>query len=72
MVLNHIKVMENGLTPRSKEIRKCGTIKISAVETTPVVWDGRLLRFEWMRSDARDIVHKQRAVGYYQFFDMEN
>ncbi len=31
------------------EIRKLGTIDCDMVETTPVVWKGRLLRFEYVR-----------------------
>ena len=71
MILNHIDKIKTAETPRGKTIEKQGTLKISAVEATPVVWEGHLLRFEWLRSDAWDTVHKQRAVGAYRFFDME-
>ncbi len=71
MLLDHIERIRNAETPVRKEIEKCGTLKISAVETTPIVWKGRLLRFEWLRSAEWDSVHKQREQGSYIFFDME-
>jgi len=71
MTLNYVEAIKKAKSPRIKRIEKCGTLKISAVEATPVVWEGRLLRFEWMRSDSWDTVHKQREVGFYRFFDME-
>lgn len=37
-------------SPLRKPIVKHGTIAIGVVETTPVVWEGRLLRFEWVRN----------------------
>ena len=40
----------NGKIPRRKRLRKLGTVKINTVETTPVLWNGRLLRFEWVRN----------------------
>ena len=71
MILNYTDTIKHAQTPRIKKMQKKGTLKISAVETTPVVWNGRLLRFEWLRSSAWDTFHKQRDVGSYQFFDME-
>lgn len=58
--------------PTRKRMKKRGTIQINVVESTPVVWEGRLLRFEWVRPSrwggAGGIV---REVGYYHFVDME-
>lgn len=71
MILDHVDGLRKGETPRRKEIKKQGTLKISAVEATPVVWNGRLIRFEWLRSSKWDSFHKQREKGSYQFFDME-
>lgn len=71
MVSDHRTSIKTAKTPRKERIVKQGTLKISAVEATPVVWHNRLLRFEWLRSAAWDTVHKQREVGSYQFFDME-
>ncbi len=62
-----------GRIPRRKRLKKIGTIKINTVETTPVVWKNRLLRFEWLRNKnwgADGGV--ERNVGCYHFVDMEN
>ena len=71
MIQKYTDGIKTQKTPRIERLKKKGTIKISAVEATPVVWKDRLLRFEWLRSSAWDTVHKQREVGSYQFFDME-
>ena len=57
--------------PPRKTLHKLGTVKISVVETTPVVWEDRLLRFEWVRTDewGKD-GRVKRKVGCYQFVDM--
>ena len=57
--------------PPRKTLYKLGTVKISVVETTPVVWEDRLLRFEWVRTDewGKD-GRVTRKVGCYQFVDM--
>ncbi len=56
-----------------KRLKKLGTLKINAVESTPVVWNDKLLRFEWIRSEeygkAGGVTRKE---GYYAFVDMEN
>ncbi len=38
--------------PPRKTMKKLGTVKINIVEATPVVWEDRLLRFEWLRPDS--------------------
>lgn len=62
-----------GKIPRRKRLTKLGTVKINTVESTPVVWEGELLRFEWVRNlnwGASGGVN--RAVGCYQFVNMKN
>ena len=55
-----------------KRLRKLGTVKINAVEATPVVWNGKLLRFEWERNAQWGKPGGvERDVGYYHFVDME-
>ncbi|MBE6711330.1 MAG: hypothetical protein J6I42_01320 [Clostridia bacterium] len=54
--------------PIRKTLRKLGTIDIGVVETTPVVWNGRLLRFEWVRNSGWGTT--ARPVGCYRFVDM--
>ena len=70
-ILSYSDKITNAEMPVTKKLQKLGTVKISAVETTPVVWQGHFLRFEWMRSSAWDSFHKQRDVGFYRFYDME-
>jgi hypothetical protein len=50
-------------------IRKLGTIDCDMVETTPVVWGGRLLRFEYVRHPW----YKPNKTGdtYFRFVDVE-
>lgn len=58
--------------PVRKTLQKLGTVKISVVETTPVVWNGRLLRFEWSRNSEWGAPGGvKRQVGCYYFIDME-
>ncbi len=55
-----------------KKLKKLGTEKIGYVETTPVVFNSRLLRFEWVRSKRwRGGSSEERKTGYYHFVDME-
>lgn len=58
--------------PTRKRMKKLGTVKINVVESTPVVWEGRLLRFEWVRcSRWGGAGGVDREVGCYHFVDME-
>ncbi len=52
--------------PRRPEIRKLGTIDLDMVEATPVVFEGRLYRFEYVRKG-----YKANATGdsYFRFID---
>lgn len=55
-----------------KPIVKKGTLQLAVVETTPVVWKGRLLRFEWIRNNHWGPMEGiTQDVGYYRFVDME-
>src|SRR5947209_7317227 len=49
-------------------IRKLGTIDLDLVETTPVVFGGRLYRFEWVREG---YWNNQRKTNYFRFVDHE-
>lgn len=51
-------------------IEKLGTIDLDMVETTPVVWRGRLWRFEWVRQGlGQQYWQNQRQTNYFQFRD---
>ena len=55
-----------------KRLKKLGTVKINTVESTPVVWNGKLLRFEWERTKRwGGDGGVDREKGYYHFVDME-
>jgi hypothetical protein len=54
-------------------IRKLGTIDLDLVETTPVVWRGRLWRFEWVRQGTgQQYWQNQRHTNYFRFRDAQN
>ena len=70
---NYRNRLRNGCIPQRKTLKKLGTVKISVVETTPVVWKGRLLRFEWTRNHAWGAAGGvTREVGCYRLVDMSN
>ena len=55
-----------------KTMVKKGTLDINIVETTPVIWNNRLYRFEWMRNSFwGEPSNKPNDYGYYRFTDME-
>ncbi len=58
-------------TNPSKKLIKKGTIARETVETTPVVWNNRLLRFGWKRIHHREENVVVAVTGCYQFVDME-
>lgn len=69
--MNVTGILKNARIPRRKSLRKLGCLYPGIVEATPVVWKGRLLRFEWDRpgkwlGDPADYPH-----GYYRFVDAE-
>jgi hypothetical protein len=49
-------------------IRKLGTIDLDLVETTPIVFNGRLYRFEWVREG---YWNNQRKTNYFRLIDHE-
>ncbi len=64
-------VLKTARIPQRKRLRKLGTIAIGVVESTPVVWNGKLYRFEWVRNNGwgkTDGV--TRDIGCYHFVDM--
>ncbi|MBE6731207.1 MAG: hypothetical protein E7564_05925 [Ruminococcaceae bacterium] len=69
------KVLKEAKMPPKKKLIKNGTVKINVVETTPVVWEGRLLRFEWLRnfgwggSGQKATNANMREKGCYHFVD---
>ncbi len=53
-------------------IRKLGTVDVDLVETTPVVLNGRLWRFEWVRQGTgQQYWDNKRATNYFRFRDPE-
>lgn len=72
MIKDYRIPLETASIPTRKRLKKLGTVKINAVETTPVVWNGRLLRFEWVRNNNWGAAGGvERDFGCYSFFDME-
>ena len=73
MLLDYKTPLTQARIGQRKRLKKLGTIKTNTVESTPVVWEGKLLRFEWVRTaqwgGAGGV---ERDVGYYHFVDMEN
>jgi lysophospholipase L1-like esterase/pimeloyl-ACP methyl ester carboxylesterase len=54
-------------------IRKLGTIDLDLVETTPVVLNGKLWRFEWVRQGiGQQYWDNQRRTNYFRFRDPAN
>ncbi len=59
--------------PAKKRAKKLGTLDIGVVEATPVVWNGRLLRFEWFRPNRNEYMEaSERTDSCYRFVDMES
>lgn len=54
-------------------IRKLGTIDLDLVETTPIVFQGRLWRFEWVRQGVgQQYWANQRRTNYFRFRNPES
>lgn len=71
MLLNLHEALKQGRIPVRKTMKKLGTVKISTVESTPVVWQDKLLRFEWVRTAAwGKSGGVTREIGCYHFVDM--
>ncbi|MBE6543797.1 MAG: hypothetical protein E7675_05310 [Ruminococcaceae bacterium] len=72
-LINFGDSLKNARIPRRKTLKKLGTLKCDAVETTPVVFGGRLIRFEWIRNNNwGESGGVDRGLGCYSFVDMEN
>ena len=55
---------------RAPLIRKLGTVDLDMVETTPVVFRGRLQRFEWVRQGfGQQYWNNERGTNYFRFRD---
>lgn len=58
------------MSPASKPvIKKLGTIDCDMVETTPIVFKGRLYRFEYVRTNYR---RNKTGNSYFRFIDVES
>ncbi len=70
---DYIDRLKHGTQAPGKTITKKGTLDIGIVETTPVVWEGRLYRFEWIRNNewGYGYWNNQTNHGYFRFVDME-
>lgn len=72
MINDYVNEIRNSKFYTRKTLKKIGTLKIGIVETTPVIWKGRLLRFEWMRkSNEYGYPVNPKGYDYYHFVDME-
>jgi len=73
MLKDIMEPIKTARIPVRKRLKKLGTIKIGVVESTPVVWQGKLLRFEWARNFASgpNGPCSPRNTACYQFIDME-
>ena len=71
MLNDYRERLKNGKMPIRPTLCKCGTLAEHVVEATPIVWQGRLCRFEWVRTAAWGVGHLDRTEGYYHFVDME-
>ena len=62
-----------GQTPARPLIRKVGTVDLDMVETTPIVWRGRLWRFEWVRQGTgQQYWANERQTNYFRFRDPQS
>lgn len=57
-------------SPKRPEIRRLGTIMCDMVETTPVVFHGRLYRFEYFRSSELNEANPDN-VSHFRFIDVQ-
>lgn len=67
-----IELKKRYYKPVPKKMKKRGVLTCSMVETTPLVWQGRLVRFGWKRIHHRDESGTVVAItGSYNLVDME-
>ena len=66
--MDHKATLRSARLRPGKPIVKLGTVRIGVVETTPVVWQGRLLRMEWIRNHGWGRTEGvTQELGYFQF-----
>jgi len=72
MLLDYTQPLKEKVLPPRKTMVKKGTLDIDIVETTPVVWQDRLLRFEWIRDSHFGNGYYGNTEGccYFRFTDM--
>ena len=68
MLNDFCKDLKEKVMPPKKTMVKKGTLEIDMVETTPLVWKGRLMRCEWARSGAW---FNKDGPDYLRFIDWE-
>ena len=56
---------------RTKKIHKLGTVRHGTVETTPIVWQDRLLLLEWIRPHIPVSNREAQENGYFRFYDIQ-
>ncbi len=68
----HDDLRTKKLPPRKRMVKK-GTLDIDVVEATPVVWKGRLYRFEWIRNSdfGPGYYNNPLGISHFRFTDME-
>ena len=73
MLLDFSTDLKQKVLPPRKTMVKKGTLDIDIVESTPVVWQGRLMRFEWIRDERFGNGYYGNTEGccYFRFTDME-
>ncbi|MBE5767153.1 MAG: hypothetical protein E7335_08335 [Clostridiales bacterium] len=73
MLLDYTQPLKDKVLPPRKCMVKKGTIDIDVVEITPVVWKGRLMRFEWIRDSHFGNGYYANTEGccYFRFVDMK-
>ena len=65
--------LKNGKMPLKKRLKKLGTVEIGTVESTPIVWNGRLLIFESFRGTRHALMENPAyTVSDYRFLDIES
>jgi hypothetical protein len=65
--------LKNNTKKPCKAMLKKGTLDIGIVETTPVIWNKRLYRFEWIRNNqwGGGYWNNRTGKGFFRFTDME-
>ncbi|MBQ7922184.1 MAG: hypothetical protein IJ325_06365 [Clostridia bacterium] len=64
--------LKNGSMPLKKRLKKLGTFEIGTVESTPIVWNDRLLIFQAFRGKRHEMMDmRDHTVSEYRFLDIE-